>query len=168
VTRSTDHSLSTVYLYTDGACSGNPGPGGYGVILRFGKHQKALAEGFRLTTNNRMELMAVIRGLEALKKPGLPVKVVSDSKYVVDAVRQKWLFEWEKKGWKNVKNADLWKRFLTLYRKHHITFQWIKGHDGHPENEECDLMAVAASRLPVLKEDHGYLKSPKKPDGFFT
>ncbi|HUM46826.1 MAG TPA: ribonuclease HI [Chitinophagales bacterium] len=149
-------STSTIYLYTDGACSGNPGPGGYGAILKFGNHEKELSEGFVKTTNNRMELMAVIKGLEALKFEGSNVIVVSDSKYVVEAVKQGWLFGWEKKDWKKVKNPDLWQKFLALYKKHHVTFQWIKGHAGHYENERCDELAVSASRGRYLKQDIGY------------
>jgi ribonuclease HI len=152
-------SSKLIHLFTDGACSGNPGPGGYAAILRYGEHEKELSGGFRKTTNNRMELMAVIKGLEALKKPNQNVIVVSDSKYVVDAIRQKWLFEWEKKGWKKVKNADLWQQFLGLFRQHQVTFRWIKGHDGHPENERCDELAVMASQLPHLREDTGYPSS---------
>lgn len=143
-------------LYTDGACSGNPGPGGYGVILKWGKHEKELSEGFSKTTNNRMELMAVIKGLEALKFAGSHVTVVSDSKYVVDAIKKGWLFNWEKKGWKKVKNTDLWKKFLPLYYKHKVSFHWIKGHAGHLENERCDELAVNAYQQPRLKEDTGY------------
>ncbi len=156
-----------IYLFTDGASSGNPGPGGYGVILRYNNHEKELSEGFRKTTNNRMELMAVIKGLEALKKDGLNVIVVSDSEYVVNAIQKGWLKEWEKKGWKKVKNVDLWKRFLGLYQKHHITFKWIKGHSGHPENERCDLLAVEASQGPFLKEDIGYTSTSEKSKTIF-
>jgi ribonuclease HI len=152
----------TVYLFTDGASSGNPGPGGYGAILRYGKHEKELSGGFKKTTNNRMELMAVIKGLEALKRDKLSVMVVSDSEYVVNAIKKGWLFEWEKKGWKRVKNVDLWKQFIGLYRQHHVTFQWIKGHAGHPENERCDQLAVEASQNGYLKEDTGYLASLEK------
>src|SRR4249920_261718 len=140
----TTSSSQMVYLFTDGASSGNPGPGGYGAILRYGNHEKELSEGFRKTTNNRMELMAVIKGLEALKKDNLNIVVVSDSEYVVNAIKKGWLFNWEKKGWKKVKNVDLWKRFIELYKKHHITFQWIRGHAGHLENERCDELAVNA------------------------
>ena len=150
---------NTIHLFTDGACSGNPGPGGYGLILRSGSHEKELSEGFSLTTNNRMELMAVIKGLEALKYNNSHVVVVSDSKYVVDAVKQGWLFGWEKKGWKNVKNPDLWQKFLQLYRKHKVTFKWIKGHAGHLENERCDELAVMASQQPRLQKDTGYIKA---------
>ncbi|MBX7107770.1 MAG: ribonuclease HI [Chitinophagales bacterium] len=145
-----------IKLFTDGACSGNPGPGGYGYILKWGKHEKEFSEGFARTTNNRMELMAVIKGLEALKFDGMYVTVVSDSKYVVDAVKQGWLFNWEKKGWKKVKNTDLWKKFLPLYHKHKVSFHWIKGHAGHFENERCDELAVQASQQPLLQDDVGY------------
>jgi ribonuclease HI len=145
-----------VYLFTDGACSGNPGPGGYGVVMRYGPHEKELSGGFSKTTNNRMELMAVIRGLQALKRDGLRVVITSDSKYIVDAVEKKWLIGWEKKNWKKVKNEDLWKQFLLLSRRHHLRFQWIRGHNGHPENERCDELAVAASMEKNLKPDPGY------------
>jgi ribonuclease HI len=151
-----DSLTGPIYIYTDGACSGNPGRGGYGVILRYGSHEKELSEGFARTTNNRMELMAVIKGLEALKHPHSKVVIVSDSKYVVEAINQGWLLNWEKKDWKKVKNADLWKQFLVLFRKHDVTFNWIRGHAGHPENERCDELAVMATRLPYLKEDIGY------------
>ena len=160
-------SGKTVYLFTDGACSGNPGPGGYGVILRYGNHEKELSGGFKKTTNNRMELMAVIKGLEALKSDGWNVIITTDSKYVIEAISQRWLFGWEKKGWKKVKNPDLWKRFLELYRKHHITFRWIKGHDGHMENERCDELAVQASHGFNLKEDTGYAKMIEEKKGMF-
>ena len=134
-----------IELFTDGASSGNPGPGGYGVILRAGQHYKELSAGYRKTTNNRMELLAVIVGLEALKKPGQNVIIFSDSKYVVDAVEKKWVFGWLNKGFAGKKNKDLWLRFLQQYKVHNIRFQWIKGHAGHPENERCDRLAVAAS-----------------------
>jgi ribonuclease HI len=145
-----------VTVHTDGAASGNPGPGGYGVVLQSGKHRKELWAGYRLTTNNRMELLAVIVALEALKKPGTDVLVVSDSKYVVDAVEQGWVFEWEKKGFAKKKNADLWRRFLKAYRKHKVRFQWIRGHNGHPLNELCDRLAVAASQQSELLVDEAY------------
>lgn len=156
MTNTSTNTFQTIYIYTDGACSGNPGPGGYGVILKYGNYVKELSEGFSRTTNNRMELLAVIKGLEALKFPGSNVVVVSDSKYVVEAIKQGWLFNWEKKGWKKVKNADLWQRFLMVYRKHHVTFQWIKGHAGHFENERCDELAVQASQQSHLKIDSGF------------
>ena len=133
-----------IELFTDGASSGNPGPGGYGTILRSGPYYKELSAGFRKTTNNRMELLAVIVGLEALKKPGMEVLVYSDSKYVVDAVEKNWLFGWLQKGFAGKKNKDLWLRFLQVYKLHKVKFKWIKGHAGHPENERCDRLAVAA------------------------
>ena len=133
-----------IELFTDGASSGNPGPGGYGTILRSGPYYKELSAGFRKTTNNRMELLAVIVGLEALKKPGMEVLVYSDSKYVVDAVEKKWVFGWLQKGFAGKKNKDLWLRFLQVYKLHKVKFKWIKGHAGHPENERCDQLAVAA------------------------
>lgn len=133
-----------IELFTDGASSGNPGPGGYGTILRSGPYYKELSGGFRKTTNNRMELLAVIVGLEALKKPGMEVLVYSDSKYVVDAVEKNWLFGWMQKGFAGKKNKDLWLRFLQIYKQHKVKFKWIKGHAGHPENERCDRLAVAA------------------------
>ena len=133
-----------IELFTDGASSGNPGPGGYGTILRSGPYYKELSAGFRKTTNNRMELLAVIVGLEALKKPGMEVLVYSDSKYVVDAVEKNWLFGWLQKGFAGKKNKDLWVRFLQVYKLHKVKFKWIKGHAGHPENESCDRLAVAA------------------------
>lgn len=135
-----------IELFTDGASSGNPGPGGYGVILRAGNHYKELSAGFRKTTNNRMELMAIIVGLEALKKPGMDVTIYSDSKYVIDAVEKGWVFGWQKKGFAGKKNPDLWRRFLQIYRLHNVKFVWVKGHAGHPENERCDQLAVEAGK----------------------
>jgi len=145
-----------VTAYTDGAASGNPGPGGYGVVLEAGRHRRELWGGYRRTTNNRMELLAAIVALEALKNPGTEVTIVSDSKYVVDAVQQGWLFDWEKKGFAKKKNPDLWKRFLTIYRQHRVGFQWIRGHNGHPQNELCDRLAVAAREQPDLPADEVY------------
>ena len=127
-----------IIIYTDGAASGNPGPGGFGVVLKAGVYRKELMAGFRKTTNNRMELLAVIVGLEALKQPGWQVVVYSDSRYVVDAVEKGWVFGWEKKGFKDKKNPDLWKRFLAIYRQHQVKFVWVKGHADIPENERCD------------------------------
>ncbi|WP_367868457.1 ribonuclease HI [Pedobacter sp. WC2423] len=135
-----------IEIYTDGAASGNPGPGGYGVILRSGSHYKELSGGFRMTTNNRMELLAVIEGLNAIKQPGAQVTIYSDSKYVVDSVEKKWVFGWVKKGFKDKKNKDLWIRYLAVHKLHDIKFIWIKGHNDHPENERCDVLAVAASK----------------------
>lgn len=142
-----------IEIYTDGAAKGNPGRGGYGTILQYRGKEKEMSEGFRMTTNNRMELLAVIVGLEAIKKDGWNVKVVSDSKYVVDAVEKGWLQSWVKKGFKGKKNEDLWRRFLEVYNRHHVKFQWIKGHAGHPQNERCDRLAVDAAEGAVLKID---------------
>ncbi len=153
-----------IYLYTDGAAKGNPGPGGYGVVIELvgTPHKKEFYEGFRLTTNNRMELLAVIVGLEKLKNPNMKVLVVSDSKYVVDSVLKKWVFGWEKKGFTVKKNPDLWKRFLVVYRKHQVDFKWIKGHNNHPQNERCDELAVMASRQKDLSVDFFYEKVEDK------
>jgi len=147
-----------ILLYTDGSSRGNPGPGGYGLILHLNntQHFKELSQGFKLTTNNRMELMAVIVGLEALTKDGLRVLVVSDSKYVVDSISKGWVFGWEKKGFVGKKNPDLWKRFLKIYRKHDVKMQWIKGHNNHPMNERCDVLAVEASKQSKLLIDEWY------------
>lgn len=151
-----------IYLFTDGAASGNPGPGGYGVVLICGPARKEMSGGFALTTNNRMELLAVIKGLEAIKWENAIVEVWSDSSYVVKALTEGWLDKWIAKNWKNVKNPDLWQRFLPLYRSHRVTFHWLKGHAGHPENERCDRLAVAAYGQPGLPEDEGYI--PKEPN----
>ena len=132
-----------IELFTDGSSRGNPGPGGYGVVLRCGKHYKELSGGEPMTTNNRMELLAVIIGLEALLRPNAEVTVYSDSSYVVNAVSKGWLFDWERKQFDKKANPDLWQRFLQVYRRHRVRFVWIKGHAGHPENERCDKMAVA-------------------------
>jgi ribonuclease HI len=145
-----------IKLYTDGSAKGNPGRGGYGLVLISGKHYKEISQGFRYTTNNRMELLAVIVGLENLKSKKCDVLVFSDSKYVVDSVEKKWVFQWVKKGFKGKKNADLWKRFLLIYQKHNVSFQWVKGHAGHPENEKCDQLAVEASDYKELLIDKGY------------
>lgn len=150
-------SPGNIVIYTDGAARGNPGPGGYGVVLMYGKHRKELSEGFELTTNNRMELMAVIRGLQALKRDDLHVKVYTDSKYVSDAVNKRWVFNWESKGFKKKKNPDLWKEFLEVYRRHSVSFIWVKGHANIPENERCDRLAVEASHWDKLKVDSGYV-----------
>lgn len=149
-----------VHIYTDGAAKGNPGPGGYGVVMELvgTSHKKEFYEGFRHTTNNRMELLAVIVGLEKLKNPNMKVLVVSDSKYVVDSVVKKWVLGWEKKAFAARKNADLWKRFLIVYRKHQVDFKWIKGHNNHPQNERCDALAVFASNQKSLSIDAFYEK----------
>jgi len=147
-----------VHIYTDGACSGNPGPGGYGIVMEWvGKpYVKEFSEGYRKTTNNRMELLAVIVGLEKLTKKNLEVTVFSDSKYVVDAVIKKWVFGWQKKGYKGKKNPDLWKRFLKVYKKHNVDLKWIKGHNNHKQNERCDVLAVNASKKDIVHIDTGY------------
>lgn len=153
-----------VHIYTDGAAKGNPGNGGYGVVMEWvGKpYKKEFYEGFRLTTNNRMELLAVIVGLEKLKVQGTKVLVISDSKYVVDSVEKKWVFGWEKKGFTGKKNPDLWMRFLKIYRKHQVDFKWIKGHNNHPQNERCDELAVMASLGDELSIDAYYEKQGEK------
>jgi ribonuclease HI len=148
-----------VKVFTDGAARGNPGPGGYGIVLQYGAHQKELSDGFRRTTNNRMELLAVCVALETLTRNDLEVDIFSDSKYVVDAVKLGWVFGWEKTGFKKKKNTDLWQRFLVVYRRHKVTFHWVRGHSGHPENERCDALAVAASWEPNLPADQGYEES---------
>ncbi len=148
----------SVHIYTDGACSGNPGKGGYGIVMEWvGKpYQKEFSQGFIKTTNNRMELLAVIVALEQLKIDGVEVIVFSDSKYVVDSVMKGWVFNWLKKGFKDKKNPDLWKRFLKVYSKHKVKLQWIKGHNDHPQNERCDRLAVAASQKKDLLIDKGF------------
>jgi ribonuclease HI len=145
-----------IQIYTDGASRGNPGPGGYGIVMLSGIHRKELAQGFRLTTNNRMELLSVIVALESLKKDGSEVLIYSDSKYVVDSVEKKWVFGWEKKGFKDKKNPDLWQRFLRIYPRHKVKFKWVKGHADNPENNRCDELAVEAALGHHLLEDRGY------------
>jgi len=153
-------SMPHVLIYTDGACSGNPGPGGYGALLKYGSHTRELSGGYRLTTNNRMELMAIIKGLEALKKP-CRVDLYSDSRYVVDALNKGWLDKWVKNNWvkgdrEPVKNIDLWKVILELSRKHNITWNWVKGHSANQYNERCDQLAVEAYKVQNLAPDRGY------------
>ncbi|SFE69249.1 ribonuclease HI [Sunxiuqinia elliptica] len=148
-----------ITIYTDGAARGNPGPGGYGIVMLSGPHRKELSDGFELTTNNRMELLAVIVALETLKFSNCQVTIYSDSKYVVDAVEKKWLWGWVKKRFKNKKNADLWTRFIKVYQLHQVRFVWVKGHANIPENERCDQLAVEASMQPNLKKDEGYLQN---------
>jgi len=149
--------LKEVMIYTDGACSGNPGPGGYGVVMIFNGYRKELSGGFRVTTNNRMELMGVIVGLESLKEK-CKVLVVSDSKYVVDAIEKGWVEKWRANGWmrtksEEAKNADLWKRLLKLLEQHEVRFKWVKGHSDNPENTVCDKLAVAETKKTDLPED---------------
>ena len=148
-----------VIIYTDGSSRGNPGPGGYGVVLKFNEHRKEMSQGYRKTTNNRMELLAVIVGLEALKQDGLEVIIFSDSKYVVDAVEKGWIWNWQKKGFAGKKNEDLWRRFIQVFRKHKVKFQWVKGHAGEEENEICDKLVVKSSMKAPLLVDEGYENS---------
>ncbi|MBS1548998.1 MAG: ribonuclease HI [Bacteroidetes bacterium] len=156
-----------IEIFTDGACSGNPGKGGYGILMRVvGKnYQKTYQQGYRKTTNNRMELLAVIVALENLTSNGHEIHIYTDSKYVADAINQKWILGWVKKGFQKVKNPDLWKRFYPLYQKHHPKFHWIKGHNGHPENEICDQLAVSAAQSPHLLIDE-YYEKPEDPGLF--
>lgn len=154
-----------VILYTDGGCEPNPGPGGYGIVLVYGSHHKQVSGGFQYTTNNRMEIMAAIKGLEMLKEP-CEVTVISDSQYLVKAMTEGWVQRWQSKNWKKsgaevVPNVELWKRLLDLCSIHSVTFQWIKGHAGHPENELCDQLALDALRQTGLPVDEGYLSMPK-------
>lgn len=144
-----------IEIFTDGACSGNPGKGGYGILMRVPekKYQKTYAKGFRKTTNNRMELLAVIVALGNIKTSDNDVHIYTDSKYVADAINQNWITGWIKRNWKNVKNPDLWQAFLPLYKTHHPKFHWIKGHAGHTENEICDQLAVKASKSDNLEID---------------
>lgn len=158
--------MKHVTVYTDGACSGNPGPGGYGVVLLYGDHRKELSRGFERTTNNRMELLAAIVALDALREP-CRVTVYSDSKYVVDAVSKGWAIRWRSRGWKRsgnqpAINADLWARMLDRLEVHSVEFEWVKGHAGDPENERCDELATTALRTPPLAEDAGYSKPARR------
>jgi len=153
-------SKQRVVIYSDGACLGNPGPGGYGTVLLAGKHRKELSAGYRLTTNNRMELLGAIAGLEALKRP-CAVELWSDSQYVVHALTKGWLASWQKKGWRTaskqpVKNQDLWQRLLRALGGHEVVWHWVRGHSGVPENERCDQLAMAAATGGGLLEDEGF------------
>ena len=148
-----------IEIFTDGSSRGNPGPGGYGVILRCGEHYKELSAGFPETTNNRMELTAVIVGLEAVKRHNAEIILYSDSKYVVDSVNKGWVFGWERKNFEKRLNADLWIRFLSVYRRHRVTFVWVKGHADNPMNNRCDQLAVAAATA-VIKASGGRTPGP--------
>ena len=156
-----------VHVYTDGAASGNPGPGGYGIVMEWvgTPYKKEFSQGFTHTTNNRMELLAVIEALRKLKKAPLKVLVFTDSKYVVDAVEKKWLQRWVKTNFKDKKNVDLWKAFLKEYPKHEVRFQWIKGHNNHPQNERCDQLAVKAAKKETLQVDEGFELSQNNKAG---
>ena len=150
-----------ITIYTDGAAKGNPGPGGYGTILFYKQHQKELSGGFRRTTNNRMELLAVIRGLQELKVDNLPVTIYSDSKYVVDSIEKGWVWNWQKKGFEKKKNVDLWKIYIPLHMKYKPKFVWVKGHAGNTINERCDALAVEAAETPNQPPDKGFENSEK-------
>lgn len=148
----------SIKIYTDGAAKGNPGKGGYGVVLISGEHRKEISGGFEKTTNNRMELLAVIVALEHIKKPNAQITVYSDSKYVVDAIEKKWVFSWNKNNFNKKKNPDLWRRFLVVYKKHRVKFIWVKGHANNKENNRCDVLAVSAAESTVLEKDVWYEK----------
>jgi ribonuclease HI len=157
--------MSEVVIYTDGACSGNPGPGGYAVLLQSGSHWKELSQGYHRTTNNRMELMAVIAGLEVLKRP-CAVTLFSDSRYVVDAIEKGWAKSWKARGWKKADknpaiNADLWARALVVLERHRVTLRWVRGHAACVENNRCDELAVAAAKGPHRIPDEGYERAVK-------
>lgn len=156
-----------ITIYTDGSAKGNPGRGGYGIVLISGKHRKELSQGYRYTTNNRMELLSVIVALEAIKANNADIIIYSDSKYVVDSVEKGWVFEWLKKDFKNKKNQDLWLRFLEVYKKHHVKFKWIKGHNDNPENEICDKLAVKASDAANILVDEYFESMQNKEKGLF-
>ena len=148
-----------IIIYTDGAARGNPGPGGYGIFMKQGEYRKTFSAGYQFTTNNRMELLAVIVALEKLRIPGSSAIIYTDSRYVSDSVEKRWLFNWEKKGFKKKKNPDLWRRFLKVYRKHNVKFVWVKGHASIPENELCDKLAVEASYGNNLLKDENYTRN---------
>lgn len=150
-----------IIIYTDGSARGNPGPGGYGIVMISGPYRKEISQGYKHTTNNRMELLGVIVALESVKTENVAITIYTDSRYVVDAVEKKWVFSWEKKKFAGKKNPDLWQRFLKIYPRHHIKFVWVKGHAENKENIQCDKLAVEASFNPNLPEDMGYLQSMK-------
>ena len=156
--------MPEIHIYTDGSSLGNPGPGGYGIIIEWvGKgHIKEFSRGFKYTTNNRMELWAVIDALEKLKKKPMDVLIISDSKYVIEAIEKKWVFGWQKKNFKGKKNPDLWKRFLKIYPQHNVQFQWVKGHNNHPQNERCDLLALTAAKDMAIEQDTYYEQLTQK------
>lgn len=156
--------MQEIHIYTDGSALGNPGPGGYGIIIEWvGKgYIKEFSRGFKYTTNNRMELWAVIDALERLKKKPMDVLIISDSKYVIEAIEKKWVFGWQKKNFKGKKNPDLWKRFLKIYPQHNVQFQWVKGHNNHPQNERCDLLALTAAKDMAIEQDTYYEQLTQK------
>jgi len=150
-----------IRIYTDGSSRGNPGPGGYGIVMMAGNHRKEMSRGFRMTTNNRMELLAVLDALKSLKRHDLPVDVFTDSKYVCDAIEKGWVFNWQKKGFKDKKNPDLWREFLRIHKNYKLRLHWVKGHNGHPENERCDFLATEAAQGTNLEIDEGYENVPE-------
>jgi ribonuclease HI len=150
-----------IRIYTDGSSRGNPGPGGYGIVMMAGNHRKEMSRGFRMTTNNRMELLAVLDALKSLKRHDLPVDVFTDSKYVCDAIEKGWVFNWQKKGFKDKKNPDLWREFLRIHNNYKLRLHWVKGHNGHPENERCDFLATEAAQGKNLEIDEGYENVPE-------
>ena len=155
-----------INIYTDGAARGNPGNGGYGIVLTSGKFKKELSAGYRYTTNNRMELLAVIVALQQLKNPNMQVNIYTDSKYVCDAIEKKWVFGWKAKGFVGKKNADLWNEFLKIYAQHQVKMHWVKGHAGHPGNERGDVLATeAADNKSNLLIDHVYEQEQKTENG---
>lgn len=155
-----------INIYTDGAARGNPGNGGYGIVLTSGKFKKELSAGYRYTTNNRMELLAVIVALQQLKNQNMQVNIFTDSKYVCDAIEKKWVFGWKAKGFVGKKNADLWNDFLKIYAQHQVKMHWVKGHAGHPGNERCDVLAKeAADNKSNLLIDHVYEQEQKAENG---
>ncbi len=156
-----------ITIYTDGSAKGNPGRGGYGIVMISGKHRKELSQGYRYTTNNRMELLSVIVALEAIKINNADIIIYSDSKYVVDSVEKGWVFDWLKKDFKKKKNQDLWLRFLDVYKKHKVKFKWIKGHNDNPENEICDKLAVKASDAANILVDEYFEAMQNKEEGLF-
>lgn len=157
----------SIIIYTDGAAKGNPGKGGFGIVMIAGSYRKEIQQGFRLTTNNRMELLAVIVALESIKKNSSIITIYSDSKYVVDAVEKKWVFSWEKKNFTGKKNPDLWIRFLKVFRVYQVSFIWVKGHANNKENERCDELAVQAAESNFLEVDDWYEKQKKNDNTLF-
>ena len=156
-----------VEIYTDGSAKGNPGKGGYGIVIKNKENYLEISNGYRLTTNNRMELLAVIVALEKLENTTEEIIITSDSKYVIDAITKGWVFNWQRQGFKKKKNPDLWKRFLKVYRKYKIKFVWVPGHSGHIENERCDELAVNASIHEELEVDEYFENSRKEPPSLF-
>ena len=157
-----------IKVYTDGSAKGNPGKGGYGIVIQENGKRREISKGYRMTTNNRMELLAVIIALESIKESSEEIVITSDSKYVIDAITKRWVFGWEKKGFKKKKNPDLWKRFLRVYPKHKLIFKWIRGHSGHLENERCDELAVNASTYSDLEIDTYFEKIKEPPPNLFS